>query len=106
MNTQQKANEQARIPTSYRAAQLRGVLPVDDVHQITACSFDLPDGSIVRLSFSVKDAADLAHSILNYLSDHLDRVQSPKSSDISSSPRSIPDEGMNVCPPEISSDAC
>ncbi|MHB1051367.1 MAG: hypothetical protein ACYC09_14910 [Bacteroidota bacterium] len=85
---------EGKLPESYKRAAGRCVTRVDGAASVIGVAFDAADGSVIRVALPVEHAKSLAESILYYL----DISQSPKSSDISSSPRSIPDDGMNVCP--------
>lgn len=86
----------SRIPSSYRPATWRGTLPCDAGE--TAVSFNLGDGSVLRLRLPVDSALHLAESLADYLVEAGYAVrtnsQSRSSSGSPSVDGSMPDEGQ------------
>lgn len=87
-----------RIPPSFSRATWRATLPVDPQTGETAISFDLADGSVVRLRLSAKSARDVRQTLsprywrwIQSLSKAL-RTQSAGLSLRSSEPKSTPSE--------------
>jgi hypothetical protein len=97
---------QRRIPPSFKKAAWRSTSPVDLHYEEIGISLTLEDGWVLRLRLSVADAKRLAESVASYLEDHAVRSHSEMSSGMPSTDVSIPDEGLKVCPPEMSSAAC
>lgn len=83
-------------------ATWRHTHPVDHATQTMQIGLVVDDGFVLRLDLDVSGAKHLAESI----SDYLSLAHSERSSGIPSVPKSTPDDGMNVQPPDASSAAC
>lgn len=105
-------NQKLRTPQSFVSASWRGTLPVDrDGSQ--GISFNT-DAGVVRLRL---DAASVVHVRETLAADNFVKAmrdyemssagsQSDASEGSPSAPRSVPSDGISVCPPEASSTAC
>ncbi len=94
----------------FQNASVRGVLPVDPKTGQQGFSFDLEDGSIVRLKLGVGCAATLSALIIEYRETYQADFESGatcQSSMSSGSPHSdgSPQSGQKVVPPTKSSKA-
>lgn len=87
----------SRIPSSFVSASWRCTLPVDPTTRRLGLAFTLAGGEMVRLAIPVLDARHLSETIADYLDGRIGTTsQSPRSSEMPSSPGSIPDDGKNV----------
>jgi len=85
------------IPSSYIPATWRNTLPVEASSESVGIGFNTNYGQILRFKLDIVGAKHLSRSIAEYLEAYGCRTsQSPKSSEIPSSPGSIPEEGQKV----------
>ena len=84
------------VPGSFTRSKWRGTTACDDSGSI-GISFDLPDGSIVRLALDRKSAINLAGTVKEYIDAYKsERSHSFNSSGMPSVEGSTPFAGQNV----------
>lgn len=86
---------EARIPASFQPARWRGTLPFDAAGS-TGISFDLEDGSTVRLRLDARSVKDVRETLAGGYSNSLGSTQSQTKPLNPSAPKSVPSEGENV----------
>ena len=83
------------LPTVYVDAAWRNTTPVCPERNRFGVAFDAADMPTVRLALTPSDAGLLVDALRRYISDAA-LTQSPGSPLISSDPKSVPAEGVNV----------
>ena len=97
----------AGAPSSYQPATWRGTLPPDAHTGNQGISFNLSDGAVLRLRLSQAAVRDVLETLApGYWLRSAQGNHSVASSLMSSDPKSVPSDGVNVCPPAASSTAC
>ncbi len=81
-----------RVPASYQSATWRNALPVDDNFLELGVGFNLDSGEVIRLRLDLASARHLVGSVSDYIGDHDARSHSDKSSGMSRSDVSTPEE--------------
>lgn len=83
------------LPAIYLDADLRCVTPADAARGRLGVAFGLPGQPVCRLALSLADAEALARCLKGYIESRGD-TQSPMSPLMSSSPKSVPSDGVNT----------
>lgn len=97
----------AGAPSSFQPATWRGTLPPDEHTGNQGICFNLSDGTVLRLCLSRCDVRNVLETLApGYWSRSAQGNHSAASSLMSSDPKSVPSDGVNVCPPAASSTAC
>ena len=72
-----------RIPKSYKQANWRNTTPVEKTNNTIGVSFNMSDGSVMRLCLPVVDAKNLSESIHSFLYNHSEISSGMPSVDVS-----------------------
>lgn len=64
------------LPAIYQTAEWRNTTPAEENTQRLGVGFDMPDGSVVRLSLSAQSARHLSESLAEFLQEGGLRIHS------------------------------
>lgn len=94
--------DKPRLPDVYADGQWRNVTPVCAVRQRIGVGVDVPGRGTVRLALTLEDARALSELLALYTKSP-GGSQWPMSLLSPSDPKSVPSDGVKVCPPAASS---